>query len=148
MNISNVCSAIAETGRTITGIKSVYQRSPVKIDTVDLPCLVALSGPASYPGAGAESDLVNEQREFRVQVVVSPEGQSDIEKIEADSETLLYATVQRYLAAPALGAPWLVSVVIGDTGVIELVSFDGMYIGFEVRLMVSDTRARNYLPGQ
>ena len=148
MNISNVCAAIAETGKTIPGITSVFARSPVKVDTYSLPCLVALSGPATYPDASAEGSFITEQREFRVQIVVSSEGQGSIETIEAQTEILLQAATARFLSAPTLGIPFVICQVVGDTGVIELIGFNAGYIGFELRLMVTETRIRSYLPGQ
>jgi len=148
MSIASVCAAIADTGRGIPGITSAISRSPVKLDSYELPCLLALSGAAVYPGADVYGDLLTEQREYRAQVVVSAQGQGDIEAIEARAETLLQATAARFLSAPALGTTGLTSQVTGDTGVIELLSFDGGYIGFEVRLQVTETRLRTYAPGQ
>lgn len=144
MSISTTCAAIAETGKAIPGIKTVFSRPPVKLDTFQLPALIALHGAAIYPDSVLQGDLITEQREYRAQVVVSPEGQGNIETIEAAAETLLSAAAAHYMARPNLGIDWVISQVTGDSGVTELVSFDGLYIGFEIRLTVSETRVRTY----
>ena len=148
MSIASVCAAIAATGRGLPGLACALERSPVKLDSYELPCLVALHGAALYPGATLEGDLICEQREYRAQMVVSPEGQDDIQAIEILAERLLTATVERYLASPSLGTRGLICQVTGDSGVIELAGFDGGYIGFEVRLLVTETHPRSYLPGE
>lgn len=149
MNLANICAAIAATGQTVADIKTAFSRSPAKLDSVELPALIALSGAAVYPDMATFSDSFVERREFKAQVAVAPVGQKkSAADIESEAEALLTELVDVYAGAPSLGDEGVTAQVLSDTGVIALASFDNQYIGFEVRLLVSETRLRAYLTGE
>jgi hypothetical protein len=140
--ITQIRQAIADTGATITGIVKTFPRSPVKIDTAEVPCLIALSGNSIFPDAPVDGGLVTEQAEYTAQVVVAPIGQGNIETTEAQAEALLEVVIEKYMKTPTLGTTFVRSFVAGRSPVIELAGFDNLWIGFEVRLQVTQSYIR------
>jgi hypothetical protein len=117
---------------------------PVKIDTAELPAAFAFTGQASDEENRGE-DLVYETRQYAVQVAVIPVGQGTPAEREKRCRPVLIAVKNKLRQYPHLGVAGVQRMrVTGDSGVVVLPSYEGQYIGFEVRLTVLTLIKRTY----
>jgi hypothetical protein len=133
--LAAIRQAIADVGKEVSGITKTFTQSPLKVDSAELPALIALAGPALYDG-GPYGGLYWEQRQFRAQVVVGALGQRNSKLVEETAEALLEDVRDAFRARPSLGDAGVDCAVLGDGGVVILGGFEGEFIGFEVILQV------------
>lgn len=118
---------------------------PGKLDTADLPAVYTLTGAATDDFQSGGSDSDRETRVYRVQVAVLPVGQGTPAERETRCAPILVAVKDALRARPHLGVAFVErAVVLGDSGIVILPEFDGAFIGFEIRLQVTELLGRTY----
>jgi hypothetical protein len=142
VSIDLVCGAIASLldGLAVTSGSTAYalrasDPPPAKLDTAQLPAAWTFTGAAQDDWSAHAVGQVT--RQYAVQVAVLPVGQSTPEQREQRTRPFIEAVRARLAAHPRLGGnvPWLERVrVTGDSGIILLPEYGGIYIGFELRL--------------
>jgi hypothetical protein len=157
MSIATVCAAIKAIldGQTVTVGSETYtirafDPPPAKLDTADLPACYAFTGTASNDWPNAMSDDYREARLYRVQCAVLPEGQATPELREARVRPMIVWLRDRLASYPILRTSDASvlhverTLVMGDSGIAILPEWDGKFIGFEVRLQVTELVTRTY----
>lgn len=146
MSITTVCAAIAAIGASISGITSAKDPGTPKLDTAQLPALYVLTGPATHEWYG---DYGIETRQYRIQVAVVPYDQGMSGQQEARCRPVLTAVRNAFASRPALDGTVGVqeSLVMQDSGIIMLSSYDQAFWGFEMRLQVKEVMERTYADG-
>ena len=142
MSIDLVCGAIAALldGLAVTSGSTAYtlrasDPPPAKVDTAQLPAAWVFTGQSTDDWGAHEIGLVT--RQYAVQVALLPVGQSTPEEREKRCRPFIEAVRAQLAAHPSLGGqvPWLERArVTGDSGIILLPEYGGVYIGFEMRL--------------
>ena len=145
MSIEAVCASLAAIGETVTGIRYAFVKPPKALDTANLPALYPLVGRATDDDASV--DYIVETRVYRVQVAILPFGQGTIEQIETLGRRLIPLVKAAFHARRSLeNVPTVQAVrVVGDTGLVNLQSYDGKFIGFEVEVEVMEYDRRNFI---
>lgn len=151
MSIETVPPAIVVIGEGVSGILTAKDPPPAQIDTAQLPCLFVFTGEASCDWELlGDPDVGVESRTYRVQVAVVPRNQATPETRETRCRPLIGAVRDALASRPSLGGVTgvLNSVVTGDSGVAILPEYEAKFIGFEVRLEVTEIIARTYSAGE
>lgn len=149
MTIETVCTAIARIGATITGITKAFEEPPAIIDTAQMPALYTFIGRSNDRDNDLGSEYAIETRVYRIQVAVLPKGQSSRVAAEETIRSLLSTVKEVFRNRPSLAHTSDAGVrggvdnvqwarVIGDSGPVSLTEYQGMYIGFEVYLEVTE----------
>jgi hypothetical protein len=132
MSITDICAAIVEIGKGVSGIVSATDPPPPKIDTAQMPALYVLTGSAEY-----DDEHINEEhRQYRVRVAIAPTGEANPQLLETHLRILIPLVKLAFLIEPTLNRAALLCTVLGDSGVILLPEYSA--VGFEVRLEVWD----------
>jgi len=122
-----------------------YNPPPVKADTAELPAAFAFTGAANDDEVGPGAQNVYETRQYAVQVAVIPAGQGTPAEREMRCRPILVAVKNKLRQSPHLGVLGVQRMrVTGDSGVMVLPSYEGLFIGFEVRLTVLTLIQRTY----
>jgi hypothetical protein len=152
MTISSVCAAIATAldGLPASGETASLQASDpprAKLDTAQLPAAWTLTGAANDTW---DADFGNEARQYQVQVAVLPVGQSTVEEREKHVRPWIAAVRDALAGRPTLNGTAGVRKlgVLGDSGIILLPEYGGIFIGFVLRVQVEETVDRIYAAGE
>ncbi len=122
-----------------------YNPPPPKADTAELPAAFAFTGAATDDDAIDGAEQVRETRQYALQVLVLPIVQGTPAEREKRCRPVLIAVknkLRQYVHMGVAGAQRMR--VTGDSGVVILPSYDGMFYGFEVRLTVLTLIQRAY----
>lgn len=151
MSIELVCAAIktvvdglspVAAGATETYDLKGFNPPPAKADTAQLPGVWTFTGPATYIDG---ADWLTEERTYLVQCAVLPVGQGTPAEREQRCRPLLVALRAALIAHPHLGVAFVQRTrLLGDSGITVLPEYDGAFIGFELRLGVTEIVARSY----
>jgi hypothetical protein len=144
--VAEAIVALAAANKAALGIETAKDPPPAALDTALLPCLYVWTGPAQYSAVDLGSDYVLETRLYRVQVAVAPEGEATPEMLEARTRPILTAARDMYFSWPQINATtWVqTSQPISDSGVILLPEYGSKFVGFELRVQVSEHIKRTY----
>jgi len=145
MTLNLIPPAIAAIGKLVPGITSSMDPPPPTINTASLPLLYALTGESDYDDTRG-SELLWVTRIYRIQVAVIPRNQATPNTRETQCRPLISAVRDTFAQYPQLGNVLGVqnARVVGDTGVALLPDWEGLYVGFEVRLEVTSVVERTY----
>jgi hypothetical protein len=143
MTVQTVSPRIVSICSNISGIETAVDPPPPIIDTAKIPCLFVFTGEAEYKWDG---DIGEERRTYRVQVAVVPTTLATPETRETRIRPLIDAVVNQLASYPGLNnlSRILNSEVMSDSGPAILPEYEGKYVGFEIRLVVTSIVARNY----
>lgn len=154
MSIDLVAGAIAAVldGLTVTSGSTSYtlhasDPAPAKLDTAQLPAAWVLTGQSLDTW---DADYGYEARQYQVQVAVLPTGQSTVEERERRCRPWIAKVRDTLAGVPTLNGTLAVrkQIVLGDTGIIPLPEYGGVFIGFVLRVQVEETLDRIYSAGE
>lgn len=118
---------------------------PAGLETAQLPGQYTLTGPATDDDASGGDDQVRETRNYIVRVPVLPVGQGTAVERETRVTPILIAVKDWLRRYPHLGTTYVEQVrVVGDSGVVTLPDFDEAFIGFDIRVSVTELVPRTY----
>lgn len=145
-------AAIKSIGQTITGLITVFDLAPEKLDSAELPALYPLTSQASYNQAVKGESMVEVVRVYRVQVPVIPIGLANPQTRESMCQPLIESVVNKYQGYPTLNNCAFVRAngvsVLSDSGIVVLPEWGAKYVGFEIRLQVIYYVPRTYAAGE
>lgn len=138
MSVATVTDALAVLEKTITGVKAAYSLDETPNALHTLPAFVNWPGAATYD---ARTGLAIETRAYRCILYVTPV-QSPVEMRYKGklAEPLLAAARSVFLAAPGLAGTTGVLAMrfTGDTGLVAIEDYSGVYIGAEFTVQVQE----------
>ena len=149
MSITSVCAAIASVGAVCSEIGEAVDPPPPAINSDTLPLLYVRTGPADYERREGEERYI-ERRTYQVRVAVLAAAHASPSDRETKCRTVLDDVKHTFMKYPQLGLTTGVirADVVGDSGIITLPDYSGLWDGFEVRLSVSEVRVRTYATGE
>ncbi|MGQ9491731.1 MAG: hypothetical protein ACUVS6_13745 [Anaerolineae bacterium] len=138
MSIATVTDALAALERTIPGVRAAYSLDETPNTLHTLPAFINWPGAATYE---AVAGLAVETRSYRCVLYVTPV-QSPLEMRYKGklAEPLLAAARDAFLGAAGLaGTLGVLSMhLTGDTGLVALEDYGGVYIGVEFTVQVQE----------
>ena len=151
MSIETIQSGIAAIGDEMKpSLTKTFSTPPGKLDTAELPALYAFTGSAAYDWSVDGTDECQETRTYRVQVAVLTREEANPEAREKRCRPLLNLARDTFAKHRKLGNVRGVkrSIVDSDSGIVILPEYEGRFIGFEIRLKVSEGVTRSAAPGE
>jgi len=145
MPINDTCEHIVAIVGAVSGIRAGIDPPPAQLDTGKFPACYVLAEQATDT-EDLGSDMRLETRAYSVHVAVIPKGQVSIVTAQDQVRALIPPVKTALASYPQLNAAPLVqnARVEGDSGVIVLPTYDEKFIGFEVRLSVTEYVKRAY----
>ena len=149
MSIETVCAGLVAIGADVAGIESAPDPPPENLDSASLPALYALTGESMDDDTMLGAEFVQEIRTYRVQVAVAAYGEGTVAQTEGKARPLIQLVKSAYANRPNLESILNVQKVrvLGDSGVEILAEYGGKFIGFEVRVEVTEYASRTIVEG-
>jgi len=138
VSVATVTDALAALEKAITGVKAAYSLDEIPNTLIALPAFVNWPGAATYE---VHTGIAIETRTYRCILYVTPV-QSPVEMRYKGklAEPLLEAARNAFLGAPGLAGTIGVLAMrfIGDSGLVAIEDYGGVYIGAEFTVQVQE----------
>lgn len=144
MTITLVNEALALILAEVTGIEATFALPPPSLDTAALPACYILTGGGS--DTYETDDFDSEDRIYRIQIAVVPRGQASAEVRETRCRALIHSVKNKLKSYTNLErTPFVRNMrVQGDSGIVVLPEYGAKYVGFEVRVNVTELIHKTY----